>query len=93
MDRVNFSTALLIAHASGSARAIKKWNTLDFSSDEGVKNIAWVFPGIKMYEKALLEEVFSQSSTDPPTYKTVVQGFNEECFELFTNIIIDGNTR
>jgi hypothetical protein len=72
---------------------IYQLNTLDFSSDEGVKNIAWVFPGIKMYEKALIEEVSPQSSTDSPTYKTVVQGFNEECFELFTNIIINGNTR
>ncbi|XP_031566388.1 39S ribosomal protein L37, mitochondrial-like [Actinia tenebrosa] len=68
---------------------IYQLNTLDFSSDEGVKNIAWVLPGMKMYEKALLEEVIPESGQ----YETKVEGFNRDCFEIFTNLITNGTLR
>lgn len=56
-------------------------NTLEFSTDDGLKNMAWIKPGIQMYNKV---------SYDESSRLCNVEDFNEDCFELFTKIITNG---
>lgn len=56
-------------------------NTLEFATDEGIKNIAWVLPGNQMYEKVSYNEGDSMCEVD---------AFNEDCFKVFTKMIISG---
>lgn len=57
-------------------------NTLEFLTDKGVKNIAWIKPGVQMYKKASYNEAESEVCE--------VEDFNEDCFELFTKMITNG---
>ncbi|KAK3755167.1 hypothetical protein QZH41_010690, partial [Actinostola sp. cb2023] len=56
-------------------------NTLEFCSDEGTKNMAWILPGVQMYSKAWLENAVCEAK---------VEDFNEDCFELFTKMMVNG---
>ena len=66
-------------------------NTLDFVSDSGIKNMVWISPGLFMYNKAVINETPGTRKKDPPTYETELHGFNEECFEIFVRMILNGS--
>ena len=65
-------------------------NTLDFVSDSGMKNMVWISPGLFMYNKAVIHETPGTRKKDPPTSEIELQGFNEDCFEIFVRMILNG---
>ena len=65
-------------------------NTLDLESSDGIKNMAWITPGVFMYVKPVLHEIPGARKKDPTTYKVELQGFNDTCFETFVRMILNG---
>ena len=65
-------------------------NTLDFKSDDGVKNMVWINEGLLMYKKAKLEELSGANRKSPTQFEPVIEGFNDNFFELFTNMFLNG---
>ena len=81
-------------------------NTLSFSGDEGIKNMAWISPGVFMYKKAMFEDLekpvaektvkerkrFRRPVTlkDPAKHEIVLEEFNPDCFETFVKMIVNG---
>ena len=81
-------------------------NTLCFNGDEGIKNMAWISPGVFMYKKAMfddLEKPVSEKTVkerkrfrrpvtikDPTKHEIVLEEFNGECFETFVKMIVNG---
>ncbi|XP_068732869.1 large ribosomal subunit protein mL37-like [Montipora capricornis] len=65
-------------------------NTLDLENDDGIKNMVWITPGVFMYVKPLINEIPGTKKKDPPTYDVELQGFDDNCFETFVKMIING---
>jgi len=77
-------------------------NTLSFSGDGGIKNMAWVSPGVFMYKRIVFDDIekrektakerkrFRRAKKDPAKHEIVLEGFNDECFETFVKMIVNG---
>lgn len=77
-------------------------NTLCFHDDKGVKNMAWISPGVFMYRKAIFDDIEKREKTqkerkrfllekkDPTLHEIVLEEFNDACFETFVRMIING---
>ena len=77
-------------------------NTLRFGDDEGVKNMAWISPGVFMYKKIEFDDIvkrekkpkekkrFLREIKDPTKHEIVLEDFNEDCFETFVKMILNG---
>ena len=65
-------------------------NTLDLENDDGIKNMVWITPGVFMYVKPLINEIPGTKKKDPSTYDVELQGFDDNCFETFVKMIING---
>ncbi|KAL9965505.1 hypothetical protein ACROYT_G029311 [Oculina patagonica] len=77
-------------------------NTLRFSDDDGVKNMAWISPGVFMYKRAIIDDIekreksakerkrFRLEKKDPAKHEIVLEEFNDDCFETFARMIVNG---
>ena len=65
-------------------------NTLDLENNNGIKNMVWITPGEFMYIKPLIKEIPGIRKRDPPTYEVELQGFNDNCFEMFVKMMLNG---
>ena len=77
-------------------------NTLHFSDDGGVKNMAWISPGVFMYKRAVIDDIekreksakerkrFRLERKDPTKHEIVLEEFNDDCFETFVRMIVNG---
>lgn len=65
-------------------------NTLDLENNDGIKNMAWISPGVFMYVKPVLNEIPGARKKDPPTYEAELQGFDNNCLEKFVRMILNG---
>jgi len=77
-------------------------NTLSFSDDGGIKNMAWISPGVFMYKRIVFDDIekrektakerkrFRRAKKDPAKHEIVLEDFNDECFETFVKMIVNG---
>lgn len=77
-------------------------NTLSFSDDEGMKNMAWISPGVFMYKRIVFDDIekreksakerkrFRRVKKDPTKHEIVLEEFNDDCFETFFKMIVNG---
>jgi len=77
-------------------------NTLSFSDDGGIKNMAWISPGVFMYKRIVFDDIekrektakerkrFRRAKKDPAKHEIVLEDFNDECFETFVKMIANG---
>lgn len=77
-------------------------NILSFSDDEGMKNMVWISLGVFMYKRIVFDDIekrekfvkerkrFRRVKKDLIKYEIVLEEFNDDCFETFFKMIVNG---
>ncbi len=64
-------------------------NTLDFTSDDGIKNIVWMEENVPMFEEAYLKIPGDKRYKGITETEIYVDGFNKEAFEKFMKFVLN----